>query len=50
MFVEAVQGNNLFIMKLIRNKHISGQNAVWLIITVAGVYNYHLNLNWLNTS
>lgn len=31
-------------MKLIRNKHTSWQNAVSLIITVAGVYNYHLNL------
>jgi len=34
-------------MKLIRNKHTSWQNAVLLIITVAGVYNYHFNLNWL---
>jgi hypothetical protein len=34
-------------MKLIRNNHTSWQNAVLLIITVAGVYNYHFNLNWL---
>jgi hypothetical protein len=34
----------LFIMKVIRNKHTSWQNAVSLIITIAGVYNYHFKL------